>query len=295
MPDTQVAADAVMSNPTTEVKSSKAVPQDPAAGGAAPGAAQASELPQDLATPAVATEQPKPSDSAEQGGVQKRISELTRQRREAERRAAEAEAQAAAAFEALQRLNTPTQPDPPDQDMQPPTFETPEQFARDMAAYAEHVAERRARIAAQAQREQEARDAAQRSQQAQQEQVRSQFMERVEQAREKMPDYDDVVNNPDVPISVPLAAAIAQHPQGAEVAYHLGKNVGEAKRIASLPVPLQIAELGALAYQLSHPAAAPTSRAPAPIEPVRGPAAATSPDLGEMSMEEYAVRRMGKR
>ena len=297
MPEATVAAPAAPTTTQQPGVQAPVVEPTPAAGGQAPGAAPQAELQPGAAAPTTAPNEPQPQqqqEPTEQGGVQKRISELTRQRREAQRRAEEAEARAAAAFEALQRLQTPAaEPEP---ELQPPVFETPEQFARDMAEHTRKVAERSARLAAQQAREEQARTQAQQAQQAQQDRVRAEFMERTERVREQHPDFDEVViNNDDLPISVPLAAAIAQHPQGPEVSYYLGTHLDEAKRLATLPPALQVAELGVIAYKLANPPAAPTSRAAPPIDPVRGPAAAAAPDLGELSMEEYAARRGGRR
>ncbi len=296
MPETVITAPAAQ--PTQQPGAQAPVVEPtPAAGGQAPGAAPSPELQPGAAASTTAPIEPQPQHQQEptdQGGVQKRISELTRQRREAQRRAEEAEARAAAALEALQRLQTPVAE--PEAELQPPVFETPEQFARDMAEHTRKVAERSARLAAQQAREEQVQNAAQEAQRTQQERVRAEFMERTEKVREKHPDFDDVViNNDDLPISVPLAAAIAQHPQGPEVSYYLGTHIDEAKRLATMPPAMQVAELGVIAYKLANPPAAPVSKAAPPIDPVRGPSAAAAPDLGEMSMEEYAAQRRGRR
>lgn len=297
MPEANVAVPAAQPTLQPGAAAPEVATIDSAVGGQVPGAAPTTEpqASQGASTTPTTEPQPQPAaEPAEPGGVQKRITELTRARREAERRAQEAEAQAAAAFEALQRLQ-PTAAAEPVAPLEPPVFETPEQFARDMAEYTQRVSERAGREAAVRARQESEQQALQRAQMAEQERVRTSFMAQVEKEREQLPDFDDVVNSPDVPISVPLAAAIAQHPQGAKVAYFLGSHADEAKRIVALPVALQVAELGAIAYKLAHPPAAATSKAPPPIDPVRGPSAATAPDVGEMSMDQYAAQRKGRR
>lgn len=247
-----------------------------------------------------ATAAPKPDDTAHpddhaqaSNGLSKRFSELTRARREAEQRAAEAETQARLALETLQRVTGGYQPETQDEDqqLQEPTFETPEQYQRDMAQYTRQLAEKTARDMLKAQRLQDEQERIQRQQHEEQTRIRTSFQQRVSAARNEMPDYDDVAGNPDIPISIPLAAGIAQHPDGPKLAYHLGKNPAEAQRIFELPAPLQLMELGILASKLSQKPTPQTSKTPAPINPVRAGATPQRKSADEMSMEEYAESR----
>lgn len=89
---------------------------------------------------------------------------------------------------------------------------------------------------------------------------------------EKYDDFDEVVG--EIKPTTPWALAIMEAENGDEIAYHLGKNLGEARRIASLPPTAQIREIGKLEYRLAAEPQKPKtpSKAPAPITPVSGAA-----------------------
>ncbi len=93
---------------------------------------------------------------------------------------------------------------------------------------------------------------------------------REELARDKYEDFDTVVGKLE-PTS-PLTVAIMQAENGQDIAYHLGKNLKDAERIARLPPVQQIFELGRLAAKLSAEPEKPKtpSKAPAPINPLTG-------------------------
>ena len=81
-----------------------------------------------------------------------------------------------------------------------------------------------------------------------------------------------------------MANAILRHVRGPEIAYHLGRNPEEAKRIATLHPDLQVMELGMLAAGFNRPAApAPVSAAPKPITPIKS---GDSPAVADKSLEE---------
>lgn len=108
-----------------------------------------------------------------------------------------------------------------------------------------------------------------------------------ETARGKYDDYDDVVFNPDLPVTEPMKRAILAAESGPDVAYFLGKNPKEAARIAGLDPIAAVMEIGKLAARMSKPeAAAVTSKAPTPIKPVGGKGAVnTDPD--KMTTDEW--------
>lgn len=105
-----------------------------------------------------------------------------------------------------------------------------------------------------------------------QQKVAESYQERVTKVAAKYDDFSEVVENPQLTISPAMAAVIQLHDQGPEVAYHLGKNPEEARRIASLHPLRAAAEIGALAAKLAATPTPgkPTSNAPAPIAPVAG-------------------------
>jgi hypothetical protein len=246
-----------------------------------------------------ADDAPKPAK-----GVQKRIDELTRQREEANRRAEANEEllrRTLAILEAKGQPAAQAQPAQQQTDEQEPQRPQKAQFADQPEAYENALDDFHARRSAWLVRREVAANLAEerrRSVEAAvahaQEQVRASYAERVERAREKFPDYSDVAESPDVRVSIPMAHAIMQSPQGPEIAYHLGKNPAEAKRIASLSPPVQLLELGMIAARLAAPAAAPAapspSKAPAPAKPLT-PSTEASASSDEESMETYAARR----
>jgi hypothetical protein len=142
----------------------------------------------------------------------------------------------------------------------------PEQF-QDPTAYAEALAENIAekKIAAKAQEQQFLK-------------ARETYDEKASAAREKYDDFDVVTENDKLPISEFMAQAIMAADNGPEVYYHLGLNPKEAARIHSLPPILQAREIGKLEAKLSAepPPTKKVSSAPAPISPVKAPAAGSN-------------------
>jgi hypothetical protein len=130
------------------------------------------------------------------------------------------------------------------------------------------------RAAAKAQQiiQDERRKEAEAKKRAEQQKVIESYQERVAKTAEKYEDYEDVAFNPELTITDAMAQVIQLSDDGPEIAYFLGKNPDEAKRIAALPAYLAAKELGKLEAKLSA-APAPTkqaSKAPEPIKPVGG-------------------------
>lgn len=248
-------------------------------------------------------------------GVQKRLDELTRQREEAERRAKAAEENLRLALEGRERAKPP-EPDreEPKQDLEEepePTrpnradFSEPDAWDAAILKYADDKAAWTARREVKAanaaflkkQQEQAQRDA--------QSAVIAAHNERVEKAKAKREDWAAVAESQEVKISVPMAHAIITSDDGPEIQYYLGSNPKEAERIAALPVPMQLRELGRISMMLeakgappapaapSAPAAPPKpiTSAPAPVKPAASGATDTQKSPDEMSMEEYAAYR----
>ena len=108
--------------------------------------------------------------------------------------------------------------------------------------------------------------------------VSREWTAKVEKVRSVAPDFDAVFNNVASIEFAPMALeAVAQHPKGAEIAYMLGKDVGEAYRIAALPPSQQLMAIGEIAARTNVPKPKTVSSAPAPIKPVQGGASNSSP------------------
>lgn len=120
-----------------------------------------------------------------------------------------------------------------------------------------------------------------RAQQTEHEKQRERWEEQKEAVREKYQDFDEVFEN--APMPSPLVAnALLKHKVGAEIAYYLGTHPAEYKRIDRLNDPMEVGfEMAEIAAKLAAPPGVkPTSKAPAPITPTRGSAAAAKSEGG---------------
>lgn len=121
---------------------------------------------------------------------------------------------------------------------------------------------------------------AQREQTQHQQQVAEAFADREDSARERYQDYDNVVYNQNVPITEAMAMAIREADNGPDIAYFLGANPDDARRISRLNPFLQAKEIGRIEQRLAAEPPAPRkqSSAPAPIRPVKANTAAPITD-----------------
>lgn len=129
----------------------------------------------------------------------------------------------------------------------------------------------------------------------QQAEMEAAFDERVEAARDKYDDFEQVVQNPNLRITEEMAEVIRASDIGPDLAYHLGSNPKEAERISRLNPFLQAKEIGRLEAKLAaEPPRKKTSAAPAPIAPVTARGGSekvfntTDPrSIGSMSTSEW--------
>lgn len=194
-------------------------------------------------------------DPAKPNWASDRIKELTRKRREAERRAERAE----------QKLKEAQQTNLDDLDFEDQiaektvrrsrqeTLETEREVARDLAWEA--------------------------------------FSESEAIARQKYADYDAVTRNKAVPITSEIVELAMDSDVGPELVYHLGKNPQEADRIAALPPKRLAVEIGRLEAKLTAPKPIVTPP-PDPVTPIgSGGSASMQKDPSKMSMSEYVAWR----
>ncbi|HEX5320430.1 MAG TPA: hypothetical protein VFW46_14805, partial [Stellaceae bacterium] len=239
------------------------------------------------------------------------------ERASAARRAAEAERDAALARLAELAASRPADPPAPPAPAEPArpdraAFANPDDYD---AAIVEWAAEKAARRVQDATRQSERQRLAEEAERARRqesatesERVNAAFFDRRAKFMAATPDYIEVAEAEDLPISRVMAEAILLDEHGPQIAYWLGENPEEAARIAGmtrgvyqsgqmagLPAPdaaRQLLEIGRIAARITAPSAkAPT--APAPIAPMRAAAAAAvakSPE--DETMEEYASRRL---
>ncbi|MBT3070945.1 hypothetical protein KKP04_08700 [Rhodomicrobium sp. Az07] len=108
--------------------------------------------------------------------------------------------------------------------------------------------------------------------------------------RERVPDFDEVAHNPNLAVTPIMAEAIRETPLGAEIAYFLGKNPGEAARLAALPPVSQVMAIARLEARLDTAQSA-ISRAPEPIGALTGRGGSAAKPLDQMSFDEYRRAR----
>jgi hypothetical protein len=108
---------------------------------------------------------------------------------------------------------------------------------------------------------------------------------------DKYDDYDEVVG--DLKPTTPWAMALMQADNAEEIAYHLGKNIKEAQRIAALDPMSQIREIGRLEarLQLQPQKSKAPSTAPDPIKPLTGTSVAESGPSEEQDMATWIKAR----
>ena len=223
---------------------------------------------------------------------------------------------------ALAALENRTQAPPPAPPAPPPVvapdpkpqradFDNPEDYDSALVEWGSRkvLAEYEARTAAKEAAEkaaagkQEAEDKAAAGQKA----INDQWMSRRQEAITKHADYADAeatlieeTNEFNAQQTAAITAVIMTTTDGPALAYHLGKNPAEAKRIALIPDPMaQVFEMAKISAKLAQPKPVEVSRTPAPITPLRGPTRAVERTLEEVgnegSMEEYAAMKKAKR
>jgi TolA-binding protein len=199
--------------------------------------------------------------------LEKRFSEITKQREEA-RQEAQRERQARVDLE--QRLAALEQQRQPqainvDQEPQPSQFSDAFEYAKALAEYStEKALAERDRQVAQA-----------REQEAQQKIIQS-WAQKVQEAKAELPDFDDLVASSDVVVNNAVRDAILESDVGPRILYHLAENNDLAKKIAGLSPNAALREIGRLEAKFEvkpetkQTAPVVRSKAPTPIQPIRG-------------------------
>ena len=193
------------------------------------------------------------------GWALKRISELTRQRHEAERKAEASTGEAARYRMLVEQLRAGGETETTDVTPQQPNID--------------ELVEKRA------------------AERAQQQVIteRGQSVSKV--GAEQYPDFQSAVITLDaLGISQDSVESILGMDDAHKVIYALGKNPDEASRILSLPPIQQGRELERLALKSAQPAPKAVSKAPAPITPIDS-SATVETDPSKMSMADWAKWR----
>ena len=230
------------------------------------GVVDAQEVQAEAETPEAETEAPE--DDAQEDGdepertrnrsAERRISRLTREKREAERDALYWREMATRASSA-----------------KPSQEPEPEQGVDDLTPAA--IAQR---VRAEIEREASSKDMARK---------RDEFFERVSSAD---PDASEYIQDPSSPISVPMAEYLIDAEAGAQVAGWLARNEDQALKISRMPPARQFSELAKLEARLSvsKPVAKRATSAPPPPKTV-GAKSASPADPAKMSDKEWVEWR----
>lgn len=228
----------------------------------------------DEGTPPSTPDTPNPDDTSTPDppdGVQRRIDEITKARREAEREAAYWRGVA----ESQTRQTQPTPPDAP-KELDPEDFESESAYLRAVAKQTQDT------IRQQAEAERRQREEAERQQQ---------IATLVSSARKAHPDWDEVVRNPSLPITQEMMEASMGDKMG-EILYHLGKNPSEAARIARMSPLQQAREIGRIESRIGIKT---TTNAPNPPPRIAGRSTPPRKTEAEMSRSELHAKWMEDR
>lgn len=215
-----------------------------------------------------ATPDPEAEKRREQRSFQKRIDRL-------HQRAAEEKARADHAERRLAESQPKAQEDPGAPRLEQFDYD-PEKYA---AAKAEHAKKQALEELGKTQRANVEKESHNR--------LVSAWEERASAAEAKYDDFHEVVG--ELQPTNPLTAAIMDAENAGDVAYYLGKHLKEAQRIAALPPLSAVREIGKLEAKLLAEAPKPKqpSKAPAPIDPLKGTGQVASSTIGPE--EDYKV------
>jgi vacuolar-type H+-ATPase subunit H len=214
--------------------------------------------------PADTTGDDPPADTDKEKGVQKRIDELTRKRRDAER-------------DAEYWRNEALKNQPKEQEkVIPPGKPQVAQF-EDYDDYVEALTDWKL---------------AERDRMAQQNAVAESHSKRVVDARTRYDDFDEVMDSArNISCNAQLIPVLQDSDKSADIIYHLTKHPEEMARINALPLHKQVMEIGKLETRFEKAATPPppkrTSEAPVPIVPVTTAGDTGKKDPSQMSDKEF--------
>lgn len=210
----------------------------------------------------------KPQEERKQNPkIEKRFSEITRQREEA-RQEAQREREARLALEArlqaFEQQKAPQKAPEAEQEPQPHQFSDAFEYAKALTDYRVEQ-----RLAEQQRQVEEAKA------QAERQKTLNEWAKRVESAKAELPDFEEMVSSAsDVIIPDHVRDAILESDVGPKILYHLAENAELAKDMASWSPIKALREIGKLEAKLEAPKAESKpvvvkSKAPEPIQPIR--------------------------
>lgn len=244
--------------------------------------AEEGESEHDLEAEGKATEERKQNPKLE-----KRFSELTKARKQAEENAAKAQAEKEQLEARLREYEERTAPQPKADESPIGREPSPEQFD-DAFEYAKALAEWSAEKALYDRDQQEAN----RKIEEQRQKVLKTWSEKLEKAKPALADFDEVVASTSVVVADEVRDAIIESDVGPEILYHLASLDGEeAERFQALPVSKALREIGKLEARFEKQEAAEEtavrskpvvqkSKAPAPLSPLKATGSAMESPIG---------------
>jgi hypothetical protein len=214
---------------------------------------------------------PEKPDDPKKVSARERINQLTAQRREAERRA---EAAIAEAQRLRAQLTAKSETDPND--------------------YAAQEEDRLRRVV-KSERFEETVSEARLAQNQAAESRRAVFDAKLDAARDRITDLDQAIGDFfKLPLSDVAADLITESDKSAEIAYFLAKNPGDAERIAALPPHRQGAEIARIEARVSVATPRRTTAAPPPVPIIGASTAPSVPALADMGVEDIAKMIYGR-
>ncbi len=238
-------------------------PVEAATAEAAP-AEPATESTETVTPPAVVAEA-KDKEPKANPKLERRFSELTRQREQARdetRQEREKREQAEAKVRDLESRLTPPV-DSVDEEPMPSAYQDAYQYAKDLSVYAANKA---------------LRDRDQQQAMAKAQEQRTALMHtwatRIEATKAELPNFVEMVESSDIRISDPVRDAILESEVGPKILYHLAEHPEVAEKLTRGSMITALREIGRLEaqFETTHERPEPAklkSKAPAPITPLR--------------------------
>ena len=245
-------------------------------------AVENTEPEQEIQSEPTAEEEAKATEKSKDK-LEKRFSKISRQRDEAKSRADALEAR-------LREVEAKANPQTIAQTANAEDKPQASQF-NDAFEYAEALAEWSAEKAL------KDRDIADQQRKAEEERnkVAESWNKKVSKAKEAIPDFNKVVSKSSVVVSDAIRDAILESDVGPQILYHLASNDDFAQSIASMPAIKALKEIGRLEARYEGEQEKPekkaktvaTSKAPAPISPLKGGKSAGADVLVDTNGEFY--------
>lgn len=231
------------------------------------------EVEADSQSEQVAEQESEVTDKPKQNPkLEKRFSELTKQREAAKAEAAAVKAEKEALEQRLRQYEQQQAPAKAEDvlgvEPQPSQFQDAFEYAKALAEYS----------AEKALRDRDRQDAERKATEERNKVVQT-WSQRVEQVKAELPDFEEMVQSADVEVNADVRDAIIESDVGPKILYHLAENLEFARSLAAMPTAKALREIGKLEARFesvkpdeSAPQSKPVavkSKAPAPISPLK--------------------------